>query len=619
MCGIFGVIDSKAVDKELFNESLDRIKHRGPDNQTSISISPNVMFGHVRLSIIDLNNNNNQPFVHEDRYYLTYNGEIFNYIELKQELISLGYEFKTSGDTEVLIKSYVEWGDDCVNKLNGMWAFAIYDCKEEKLFCSRDRFGIKPFYYFQDNSKIIFSSEIKAIINYYKDLIKPDLNVIYNFLYNNLGAESNMTWFKDINRLLPSHNICFKKNNLEIKKYWDYKTDVNEELSFKDAKEQFKIKFDDAVKLRLRSDVEIASTLSSGLDSNIVTSVLDENSQNIFNTFTLYSKQSDFSENEKIYYNKETNLDESIIVRKELDYYNMNTNFIALNTNSFLLDLKKCIYHLESGHSSTAIVSAYNIYKEVSEKNIKVILEGQGADELLGGYLTDTIFLTIYNYFKNFNIKKALIFIFRVKNHFPLKEIVKLSLNLLSSIKIFNLIKRIILNHDISKNSFNGSLITSNVSHTNYFVKSHKKGLVNLLSYADALSMSCAVESRLPFMDYRFVNYSFSLPYRFKINGLKAKYILRETYKNQIPKSIYASTLKLGFVTPIDKILKKNKIIKKILYSNSNLGVISNHKKNELLDRYYKNKFKSAEFIYKILTLLIWEDIFLKKNNYLKK
>jgi len=611
MCGIFGIIDSKEINIDNFNNSLLKLKHRGPDNQSSIKINKNIAFGHVRLSIIDLSNNNNQPYNYKNKYFLIFNGEIFNYVEIKDLLVKKGYKFRTSGDTEVLLYSYIEWGENCVNKFNGMWSFAIYDKQKNKLFCSRDRFGIKPFYYYHKDNIFYFSSEIKSILNYNTKLKSPNEKIIYNFLYNNLGSECEQTWFKEIKRLSPSSNLIFQSNNLSVTKYWDYPHKDNSFDDFKTSKIKVKSLMDESVNLRLRSDVPVSTTLSSGLDSNIITSLVSKLSNSKFETFTVFSDQKMFNKNEKKYYKNNAVLDESILVKEEFSNYNVNPNFLKLDHKGYLQKLKKCIYHLESGHSSTALVSALKIYEGAKERNIKVILEGQGADELFGGYIDETYLMTLSKYLVNFRFIcffKLIISLFRSK---PLKELLKIEINKLSRYNFFNSLKNLILRNNITTKKY--ALIDDKLT-SNYFVNKHKKGLVNLLSYADALSMSCGIESRLPFMDYKLVEYASGLKYEYKINQTTGKYILRESLKQIIPKKVYESKVKLGFTTPIDKFLKSENQFKKILYKDSNLSLIDNTKKNILLNRYFSGNFKNSEFIYKILTIIIWENTFINSK-----
>ena len=209
MCGIVGIYNIKSgqsFKSILFDESMCKMIHRGPDAKASKQYE-NAILGHLRLSIIDLNEESNQPFELLDRYSIVFNGEIYNYLELREDLISLGYTFRTNSDTEVLLQSFNHWGEDCVKRFNGMWAFAIYDKKENALFCSRDRFGVKPFNYSIIEDQFIFSSEIKSIINYFPKLKIPNYNAIANFCRTSVGAQHRETWFKDIYRLQPGFNI----------------------------------------------------------------------------------------------------------------------------------------------------------------------------------------------------------------------------------------------------------------------------------------------------------------------------------------------------------------------------------------------------------------------------
>jgi len=607
MCGIFGIYDSQnKINKSLFNQSLNTLSHRGPDNISSNFINQNLAFGHTRLSIIDLDKKNNQPFI-LNNYVLTFNGEIFNYLELRKELIDLGYSFTTSGDTEVLLNAYIEWGSDCVKKFNGMWAFSIYDKIKNIIFCSRDRYGIKPFYYYSDENSFIFSSEIKSIITYFNNLKIPNEQVIYNFLYNNYGNEGELTWFSNIKRLLPSTNLKFNFSSVKKTKYWDYSYSKNNNtLSFKKL-------LSNSVKLRLRSDVEIAATLSSGLDSNVICSIISQYLESKFQTFTAFSDNNNFTRNEKKFYSKNVDLDESLIVKNNENLYKIHPNYIQVSFDNFYKDLKKSIYHLESGHSSYAIVSALNIYKNVKRKNIKVILEGQGADELLGGYITETFFLTSIQYLKKLKFIKLFLYQKNLLKTYSLKEIIKIFINSFSHLSFFHKLKKFLMNNDITKKSF--GLINKNNYKKDYFIKKHSNGLVNLLAYGDKLSMAYGIETRLPFLDYRLVNHSFNLDYEDKVNGIFGKHILRESFRSQIPTEVYESTLKLGFSTPIHKILTSDINIINKLKCKSTLSFICNYKKEILVNKFYNNEFRYSDFIFKILTILIWEETYLTNKH----
>jgi asparagine synthase (glutamine-hydrolysing) len=275
MCGIAGIIykDQTQVKEEALKRMTDRMSHRGPDAE-GFFIKDNVGFGHRRLSIIDTSESANQPFYFGDQYVLIFNGAIYNYIELREELEKKGYQFKTDSDTEVLITSYDCWKEDCVKKFNGMWAFAIFDVKNNKVFCSRDRFGIKPFYYFTDNNKFIFASEIKPILEIEK-ITQVNVQVLVQFIAVNLTEQTSETFFQGISKLPGSHNLVYDlvNNTYEIYRYYDIH--FNEEiskLSLEDAASLFDKELERSIKMRLRCDVKIGSALSGGLDSSYMAS-----------------------------------------------------------------------------------------------------------------------------------------------------------------------------------------------------------------------------------------------------------------------------------------------------------------------------------------------------------
>ena len=278
MCGIFGLYNlqkNKSIQDAKVETCLNTMIHRGPDDQSFEKITDDLIFGHVRLSIIDLHEGSNQPFFDETgNYWVVFNGEIFNYLEIKAELLSLGHHFKTSSDTEVLLYAYIQWGEDCVQKFNGMWAFSIYDKKKGKLFCSRDRFGVKPFNYAEVDGQFIFASEIKVILAYFPKLKVPNYNVIANYCRSSIGAQIKETWFENIYRLEPAHNLIIDASGINLVRYWDYPKQIDKNISFEAAKETYRNIFTNAVELRMRSDVPVGFTLSSGIDSSSIVSVL---------------------------------------------------------------------------------------------------------------------------------------------------------------------------------------------------------------------------------------------------------------------------------------------------------------------------------------------------------
>lgn len=622
MCGIFGVHNlNKQTNFNLFEASLQFIKHRGPDFDRAIQVDEHVIFGHTRLSIIDLSESNHQPFSVDDRYMLTFNGEIFNYLEIKEELKNLGVTFKTSGDTEVVLQSYINWGESCVKKFNGMWAFAIYDKETHKLFCSRDRFGIKPFSYVSRNDEIIFSSEIKPIINYDPSLKKPNLNVIANYCYKSLGAQSEETWFLDIKRLLPAHNLIWEKGKLTVYKYWEYPKHVDKKLTYEAAKTEFERLFHEAVKLRMRSDVEVGSTLTSGLDSSSIVGVLSKMDYKGLNTFTAYSKTDDYTDNDKIAFKKGVDLDESKVVEKLNKDFGTTPNLINVSFSNYIEKLSNVIYHLESGHSSPATIPIHQVYKTATKK-LKVLMEGQGADELLAGYVADIAPYHIIRLIKKGKLKEAYRELKIFNSIYSVKYLILLFLRSLDTKTLNSLKNRFLGLEFLNKKQFTFSYIKDNPFKVEGFDDNineilhnqHTSGLVNLLHYGDALSMSQGIESRLPFMDYRLVEFAFKLPYDFKFNHMKGKLIQRDSLNKYLPDYISKSLIKIGFATPIDGIINNTPEVEEILKNYNYNGFFNNENIKKMLELNKSGKKNFSTVLFRILSAKIWFKTFIEED-----
>lgn len=623
MCGILGVCSvSGRPDAERFQKSLQLLKHRGPDCQNSKQIDEHVILGHTRLSIIDLSTSNNQPFAVDDRYTLTYNGEVYNYLEIKEELKAKGVKFNTSGDTEVLLRAYIQWGEDCVKRFNGMWAFAIYDKELKKLFCSRDRFGVKPFSYYNSGGEFIFSSENKPIVSYRPETRVPNYNMIANYCYKSIGAQAKETWFKDIYRLPPAHNLVFVNGELTISKYWDYPRNVDTKISFVEAVKQFEKLFHDAVKLRMRSDVKVGSTLSSGLDSTSIVGVINKLYSEKIETFTAFNSTKSYTDKDKAVFKTDVDLNESTIVSTLTKDFNVSSNLIEVSFSNYLDKLTEAIYFLESGHSSPAIISIHQVYKE-ARKKIKVLLEGQGADELLAGYIVDMFPQYLLENFKDGNVKKAIKELNNFKDVYSIKYLLMLFLRSFDS-SVLNSVKNRFNGIDIFNDEvFEFDYIKDNPLQTgksfdekfneNLF-KQHTSGLVNLLHYGDALSMAESIECRLPFMDYRLVEFAFTLPYNYKLNAMQGKYIQRRALASYIPDYISNSTIKVGFATPMDSLMKSREV-EEVLLTGTCGGFFNNKNIEKILNNHKKGKGNYSTILYRILSTKIWYKIFFEESS----
>jgi asparagine synthase (glutamine-hydrolysing) len=618
MCGIFGIynINKKlSFNCESFEVALLQMKHRGPDAHEFKLFDTNAILGHIRLSIIDLDIKSNQPFQIDDRYWIVFNGEIYNYIELRIELEALGYKFRTQGDTEVLLNCFIQWGKECVNRFNGMWAFVIYDSNENVLFCSRDRFGVKPFNYAMVEDQFVFSSEIKGIISYFPGLKQPNYNVIANYCRTSVGAQIKETWFERIFRLEPGHNLEVNANGLKSYKYWEYPKKVNRNISFEDAVIKYKELFLDAVKLRMRSDVPVGFTLSSGLDSSSIVSVLGGLNQINKNTYTALFRKDDFviKENQNLRNNEWA--DEAYFVKKMASELNLNYNIIEVDLTDYTLKLREIIRFLESGHSSPAILPLFQVMDK-ARNDVTVVLEGQGADELLGGYVNNVFPIFLYELLKHGRFIQAFKEFKVFKKNYSLKSTFLLLIRLLN----VDLLKRIYLKRSGIEKVFMGKMKNySSINDfpnlpfgfddklNNHLYKAHTGGLVNLLHYGDAISMAKSLESRLPFMDYRLVEFCFTLPFDFKFyNGL-GKYIHREAMREIVPDFILDNPLKFGFETPLKKIFNNEnvKYPKSVLLSDQciNRGFFS---KSALINLFDNHNQDNSRLLFRLLSVELW-------------
>jgi asparagine synthase (glutamine-hydrolysing) len=593
--------------------------HRGPDDQSFEKITDDLIFGHVRLSIIDLHEGSNQPFCDETgNYWIVFNGEIFNYLEIKAELLALGHHFKTSSDTEVLLYAYIQWGEDCVQKFNGMWSFSIYDKEKGKLFCSRDRFGVKPFNYAEVDGQFIFASEIKAILAYFPQLKVPNHNVIANYCRSSIGAQIKETWFENIYRLEPAHNLIIDASGINIVRYWDYPKQIETNISFEAAKERYRNIFTNAVELRMRSDVPVGFTLSSGIDSSSIVSVLKGKLNENNNTYTAAFSNTAFSSAEKQNFKEDVEIDEPKLVKKLAKEIGFEPTIVEVDFSNYVDKLSKVIYHMESGHSSPAIYPLNSIMERAS-KDVTVVLEGQGADELLGGYISNVqpiyikellkklklyaAFHELRNFKKVYSLKSAFMLFIRDSN---ISWIQKLYYKI-SGIDAFYTGKINRYDHikDYPKEprSFDNALNA-------YLYKSHTGGLVNLLHYGDAVSMAHSLESRLPFMDYRLVEFVFTLPCEFKVQNGVGKYIHREAMKGIVPDCILDNKVKFGFDSPLAHLFSKDDQNSPagVLLSKRCLqrGLFNEEAIRKALDEQRTNKKNYSRYLYRMLSVELW-------------
>lgn len=599
MCGIAGIInkDSKSeIQISALKKMADKIKHRGPDAE-GFHVDQNVGFAHRRLSIIDVSSAAHQPFFYEEKYNLIFNGAIYNYIEIREELIKLGYKFKTQSDTEVLIASYDCWGEDCVNKFNGMWAFAILDKVKNIVFCSRDRFGIKPFYYYSDEKKFIFSSEIKPILEI-QPINKVNTKVILQYLIINISDISEETFFKKILKLPGSHNLIYdlKTGKYSIYRYYDlkFKKEISR-LNLDDSIKLFHNEFEKSIKLRLRSDVKIASALSGGLDSSYMVAMAKKNIENVDgkDTFTAITVGS---------LNKEE--DESSAAKIIASTLGVNHDIVIPSIEEFKDSLDDVIYSIEEPFGGPSIYMQKFLMKEARSLGTKVLLDGQGADEILLGYSRYAA-----AYLRSNGLMKKIKFLRNVKSHYDISaiEAIKIYFYYTTFItrKIF-LRNRAKFLKKIYKDKLDFSKIKDlTQSYKNTF-ELHKNEifwcqLPELLKWEDKNAMQHGIESRLPFLDYNFVETCLSINNNFKIQDGWSKYLLRRNLENYLPNSITYNRRKIGFNAPMQEWWPKS------------MEILNTINESTIIRKLVKKDFKiikDRDLEWRLYNIAVWEKMY---------
>ncbi len=659
MCGIVGYFDINAdINIDDIISSADMIKYRGPDDEGYLFISSdgklhnaktkneakavkgaNIKggFGFRRLSILDLSESGHQPMSdNTENYWIIYNGEIYNYLELRSELMSLGYRFKSMTDTEVIIYAYIEWGKKCLQKFNGMWSFVIFDKSKNRLFCSVDRFGIKPLYYNLTKNTFAFASEIKQIIKVAN--LKPKVNdkVLFDYLSaGSYGNETKETFFKDIIKLLPGTlleiNLTDSGIHYSEVEWWklEVKNEIYNESDMKSIAGNVRELFYDSVRIRLRSDVEIGTCLSGGLDSSGIVCVMNDIAQSKQGNklFTIVSGE---NVNPDYRYSKEI-----------AKYVNGNHIIRRIDKDESYEDLKKFIWHNDEPLIKASMFGGYKVYQLAKENNVKVVFDGQGLDEYAGGYY-QLPYIEFMNYLKKnksrnqyksyidylisnenyteqsltkalnmYNFKKAL-------HKFTSK---RLRLNLLKSVKgWFN---RDFLVENIRQSQLYNvpEVEDSRISKDDVKLKNYKLfkhiNLPGILRQVDRNSMAFSVEARVPFLDHRLVEYIFSLKSEYILHNGYTKYIFREAMNGVVPEEIRNRRDKVGFY--IDEYslvnsMKENfrELLEEITDGDKyfNRGFISRK-----LDENSLNLQNYDNILWRILNALTWEKEFSINHN----
>ncbi len=536
------------------------LAHRGPDGEGFwINEGNTAGFAHRRLAIIDLSPEAAQPMHYLKRYSITYNGEIYNYIELRQALKNAGYVFHTQGDTEVILAAYDFYKEKCVYYLDGMFSFAIWDEREKQFFAARDRLGEKPFYYYREDELFVFASEMKAI--WAMGIPRQvDEKMLLNYL--TLGhvqnpADKSQTFYDKISSLLPAHYLHLDgiTQKMSIHNYWDIDKQTVLDLPEEEILEEFEKLFTDSIAKKMRSDVPVGASLSGGLDSSsIAYSIVQElKRKGLTAPFKTFSAVFPGFEN-----------DEGEYINEVVNKFSLENYSVTPSAEGLLQDFEKLCYHQEEPFPSSSIYAQYKVFELASQHNVKVMIDGQGADEILAGYHKYLHWYIQELVSRNkFSLARKETNLFK-QHHMTMQWGLPnlLATFLPSHVSIALEEKELwqVLNHpDISKNllsvmrgrEWDGihKPIVTKLNDILYF-NTMEFGLEELLRYCDRNSMAHGTEVRLPFLNDALVQFVFSLPSRYKISGGFTKNILRRTMQGKLPDSIVWRTDKIGYEPP---------------------------------------------------------------------
>jgi asparagine synthase (glutamine-hydrolysing) len=555
MCGITGIynFNSKIVESYQIEKLNNALTHRGPDGKGIwFNIKNTVALGHRRLSILDLSINGKQPMISNcSSLVIVFNGEIYNFLELKYELQELGYKFSTETDTEVILYAFKHWGTLMFDKFNGMWALAIYDNVSNTLLLSRDRFGVKPLYYVKHNDTFYFASEVQAIHKILGHNWPLNDEVIKDIAKGGFKSHgTNATYLKEVYALPAGHNLKINENYFELKKWYNLKR-IKVPVNFNDQAEILKSLIQDACAIRMRSDVPVATCLSGGLDSGTITAFLAKSTDSNANRFNHYTHKGFCASFPNTF------LDESNDAKRLAKQLGSEIDVLTISTPT-VQDLKLAMQQCDGPMHSLAFYPIWSLYKHIRGNNIKVTLDGQGPDEMLGGYrpLLEALeaaiqlkktnwFLDVYKTyssqgeFEQFSSKKfakvQLILLIVKKGLSPFKKLFRIDFS----------------NSDINRNFTRKYDWINNVFDKSLYNQFFYNPLPGILQQYDRCSMANGVECRMPFMDYRIVEFLFSLPVESKVGGGYTKRILREATKGLLPDETRLNKLKIGFNAPI--------------------------------------------------------------------
>lgn len=608
MCGIVGFVSKEKNKEKIIKEMANKIIHRGPDAE-GYYVDESIALGHRRLSIIDIAGGFQPMFNEKKDLVVIFNGEIYNYLELKAELKKLKHKFVTNSDTEVLLHGYEEWKEDLPKKLRGMFAFAIWDIKNKTLFISRDNFGIKPLYYYQNEDVFMFASEIKSFLvhpAFHKELNKELIGPYLSFGF----TPTTETFFKGVYRLDPGTSIIFKNNKIKEKRY--YKITFKEKnKSYEEFVDEIENTMKDSVNHHMLSDVEVGSFLSSGIDSSYVVSLAKPDKT--------YTVGYDIPRYNEIDYAKD--------LADKLKIKNISKK---INKKEYMKIISKIMYHLDEPAGDPAIVALYFV-SNLASKDVKVVLSGEGADEFFGGYnyYREEVDYNFYNKIP-YPIRHLASLIFGILPEFPGRNFIvrrgtKLEDGYIGINKIFSEKERkhVLSFKDTIKNKQITAATFKECKNENNVVKMQTIDInfwliKDILHKADRMTMANSIEGRVPFTDIEVFKVASSLPFPYKVSKENTKVALREAAKRSIPNESYKKK-KLGFPVPLREWMREDDVyneIKNTINQDFVKDFFDQKYAIKLLDQHRNRKKDTYKKVWTIYSFIKWYEVFFLNRSY---
>lgn len=615
MCGINGF---SWPDEELAQKMNNKLKHRGPDGD-GFFIGENISLGHTRLAIIDLSEKAKQPMAsHDSRFVIVFNGEIYNFAEIKKELEAKGHKFTSTSDTEVLVNAWQEWGIDCLPKLNGIFAFAIWDQAEKKLFLVRDRLGVKPLYYYFKDNRLIFSSEIKAILEHQIERL-VNLEAL-NYYFRLMYVPAPLTMFANIFKLEPANYLVYQNNKVAIKKYWQIDlVEIKNLKNKKEAKEKIRELMASSVQYQKISDRPVGIFLSGGIDSTSVLGNFKKYTTGPIKTFSVGFKVEDPQ--------KKFNADFEL-ARQTAKHYQTNHHELMVSGQDYLNNLEKVAYHLDEPIANTAQVATY-LLAEQAKKEVAVVLGGDGGDELFGGYERYALSQMVSWYQKllspalqsSVSLMISLVGDDDLADKICLKPGVERYGQFMFQ-KEKNIVR--ILNQGVNQEKITAEFFTDK-----FFSKINKDFerqfmLTDIQSWlvdeslmrTDKTTMAFGLEYRVPILDHRLVELSAQIPTNWKIRIKTGKVIFKKAMKEFLPRHVIESAKKKVWLPPASQWLRTDlhEFAKNVLsrdYADTN-EFINLDEVNKMFDEHCEKKAYHLDLLWAVLMFQMWHRQYLK-------